>query len=299
MKFYKLDDVKNEISKIADSDETVLLDLLRLKKLDEDKHYFVTGIILYKTSGEETFLLSRFQKADTAYANLENIYVELAELFEDKPNVKINVDIVDKEESIQRRGNAQFHVINDVLAKVDATARSYCATVGDTYIIGIEHGKDLYPITSAQDAATADFTTEEISKNIEHYFGKDKTDTFDEEEASLLEGFTFVPNKGMAQIFIGKRNRLYLKGDITTLLDITPGRRVLIAYRPRDKAFAIVKPTAKSVTDDMRAAGYFVSKRKDVTCAKLFREFDLDQYEGQTFYADTASLSGNVVIFKR
>lgn len=194
----------------------------------------------------------------------------------------------------------KFYTFDEVLPLVDATARPYAESVADTYVVGIEYKGELFPLHTYGTAQEADSVVAELDKALSASLSPEITDeTFDEEEASLLEGFTFVPNKGMAQIFIGKRNRLYLKGDITTLLDITPGRRVLIAYRPRDKAFAIVKPTAKSVTDDMRAAGYFVSKRKDVTCAKLFREFDLDQYEGQTFYADTASLSGNVVIFKR
>ena len=194
----------------------------------------------------------------------------------------------------------KFYTFDEVLPLVDATARPYAESVADTYVVGIEYKGELFPLNTYGTAQEADSVVAELDKALSASLSPEITDeTFDEEEASLLEGFTFVPNKGMAQIFIGKRNRLYLKGDITTLVDITPGRRVLIAYRPRDKAFAIVKPTAKSVTDDMRAAGYFVSKRKDVTCAKLFREFDLDQYEGQTFYADTASLSGNVVIFKR
>lgn len=194
----------------------------------------------------------------------------------------------------------KFYTFDEVLPLVDATARPYAESVADTYVVGIEYKGELFPLNTYGTAQEADSVVAELDKALSASLSPEITDeTFDEEEASLLEGFTFVPNKGMAQIFIGKRNRLYLKGDITTLLDITPGRRVLIAYRPTDKAFAIVKPTAKSVTDDMRAAGYFVSKRKDVTCAKLFREFDLDQYEGQTFYADTASLSGNVVIFKR
>lgn len=194
----------------------------------------------------------------------------------------------------------KFYTFDEVLPLVDATARPYAESVADTYVVGIEYKGELFPLNTYGTAQEADSVVAELDKALSARLSPEITDeTFDEEEASLLEGFTFVPNKGMAQIFIGKRNRLYLKGDITTLLDITPGRRVLIAYRPTDKAFAIVKPTAKSVTDDMRAAGYFVSKRKDVTCAKLFREFDLDQYEGQTFYADTASLSGNVVIFKR
>lgn len=194
--------------------------------------------------------------------------------------------------------STKFFTLDELLPSIDATARAYAETVADTYVIGIEYKRELFPLQTVDNASDADMIVAELTKSLEYHFAEVET-PFDEEETQLLEGFTFVPNKGMAQILIGKRNRLYLKGDISSQLDITPGRRVLIAYNPREKAFAIVKPTSKAVTDDMRAAGYFVSKRKDVTCAKLFREFKLDEYEGTTFYADTASLSGNVVIFKR
>lgn len=192
-----------------------------------------------------------------------------------------------------------FYTFNEVLPLIDATARTYAETSGNDYIIGIEHNNAFYPITVSEYPTEADAIVVDLQRALDEHFGVEPALAFDEEEAQLLEGFTFVPNKGMAQILIGKRNRLYLKGDVASQLDVTPGRRVLIAYNPAEKAFAIVKPTSKAVTDEMRAAGYFVSKRKDVTCAKLFREFHLDKYEGQTFYADTASLSGNVVIFKR
>src|SRR5690606_36676228 len=172
----------------------------------------------------------------------------------------------------------KFYTFDEVLPLVDATARPYAESVADTYVVGIEYKGELFPLNTYGTAQEADSVVAELDKALSASLSPEITDeTFDEEEASLLEGFTFVPNKRMAQIFIGKSNRLYFKSEITTPLDISPGRRVLIAYRPRDKAFAIVKPAAKSVTDDMRSAGYFVSKRKDVTCAKLFREFDLDQ----------------------
>lgn len=198
-----------------------------------------------------------------------------------------------------KENKIKFHTLDELLPKIDADARAYADTFAGAYVIGVEYKGESYPIQTTYEASDADIITAELTKALEYHFAEVPAIDLDEEEAQLLEGFTFVPNKGMAQILIGKRNRLYLKGDIATQLDITPGRRVLIAYNPAEKAFAIVKPTSKAVSDDMRAAGYFVSKRKDVTCAKLFREFKLDEYEGTTYYADTASLSGNVVIFKR
>lgn len=193
----------------------------------------------------------------------------------------------------------KFYTMDEVLPLVDATARAYVETVADAYVIGVEHNNEVYPLQTSKESVMADAIVIDLQHALDEHFGVEANTDFDEEEAALLEGFTFVPNKGMAQILIGKRNRLYLKGDITTLLDIRPRERVLIAFNPQLEAFAIVKPSAVAVTNEMRAAGYFVSQRKDITCAKLFREFHLDKFEGQTFYADKTSLSGNVVVFRR
>lgn len=194
-------------------------------------------------------------------------------------------------------GVIKYFTFDELLPQIDRNAQAYAESVNNGYIVGIEFNNETFPIQFVTNAGDADSLVSELSKSLEYHFGD--VPTFDEDESALLEGFTFVPNRGMSSILIGKRNRLYLKGDLKSQLDIVPGRRVLIAFNPAEKAFAIVKPSAKAVTDDMRAAGYFVSNRKDVTCAKLFHEFHLDRFEGETFYADTSSLSGNVVIFRK
>jgi len=191
----------------------------------------------------------------------------------------------------------KFYTLDELMPKLDATARAYAETVADIYVVGIEYKNELFPMYTVELPAEADALVAEINRTLDYKFAT--VPAIDEDEASLLEGFTFVPNKGMANIYVGKRNRLYLKGDIMTQLNIKPRTRILIAFNPAEKAFAIVKPDSPAVTNEMRTAGYFVSGRKDVTAAKLFREFNLDQYEGETFFADTASLSGNVVIFRR
>lgn len=194
---------------------------------------------------------------------------------------------------------AKFYTLEDLLPIIDESARSYCESIADTYVAGIEFNDELFPMMTIKDAGEADAYCAELDRSLEYHFKPVPTAEFDEEEAQLLAGFTFVPNKGMSQVYVGKRNRLYLKGDVLSQLGIKPRSRVLIAFNPSEKAFAIVKPTAPSLSEEMRSAGYFVSAKKDVTAAKLFKEFKLDKYEGQTFYADTASLSGNVVIFKQ
>lgn len=194
---------------------------------------------------------------------------------------------------------AKFYTLEDLLPIIDESARSYCESVADTYVAGIEFNNELFPMMTIKDAGEADAYCAELDRSLEYHFKPVPAAEFDDEEAQLLAGFTFVPNKGMSQVYVGKRNRLYLKGDVLSQLGIKPRSRVLIAFNPAEKAFAIVKPSAPSITDEMRSAGYFVSAKKDVTAAKLFRQFKLDKYEGKTFYADTASLSGNVVIFKQ
>lgn len=194
---------------------------------------------------------------------------------------------------------AKFYTLEELLPVINETARSYCESVADTYVAGIEFNNELFPIMTIKDAGEADAYCAELDRSLEYHFKPVPTMEFDDEEAQLLAGFTFVPNKGMSQVYVGKRNRLYLKGDVLSQLGIKPRSRVLIAFNPAEKAFAIVKPSAPSLSEEMRSAGYFVSAKKDVTAAKLFRQFKLDKYEGKTFYADTASLSGNVVIFKQ
>lgn len=194
---------------------------------------------------------------------------------------------------------AKFYTLDELLPTLDESARSYCESIADTYVVGIEFNNELFPMATIKEAGEADAYCAELDRTLEYHFKPVPTTEFDDEEAQLLAGFTFVPNKGMSQVYVGKRNRLYLKGDILSQLGIKPRSRVLIAFNPAEKAFAIVKPSAPSITDEMRSAGYFVSAKKDVTAAKLFRQFKLDKYEGKTFYADTASLSGNVVIFRQ
>lgn len=194
---------------------------------------------------------------------------------------------------------AKFYTLEDLLPIIDESARSYCESVADTYVAGIEFNNELYPMITVDEPGEADAYCAELDRTLEYHLKPVPTTEFDDEEAQLLAGFTFVPNKGMSQVYVGKRNRLYLKGDVLSQLGIKPRSRVLIAFNPAEKAFAIVKPSAPSLSEEMRSAGYFVSAKKDVTAAKLFRQFKLDKYEGKTFYADTASLSGNVVIFKQ
>lgn len=126
-------------------------------------------------------------------------------------------------------------------------------------------------------------------------------DEINPEIEELLAGFAFPASKGMAKITIAKRNRLYLKGKdiLNGVLGIKPQTRIIIGYNPVEDAFAIVKPEAIRYNREAQAAGYFVSLRYDVTAAKMFRQYNLDKYEGQTYYFDKASSDASVAIFRR
>ena len=276
-KFYTLD----ELLPIIDETSRVLV--------KEDEGHYVAGV----EHDGKFFAMYASDQYDVANVYASEMQKVLDERFAPILVVEDDAQADDK--------STKYYTIDELLPILDGTARPYAETVANIYVVGIEYKGELYPMHMVSTASEADDTVADLTKTLERHFAPiDDEDA--QEEAMLLEGFSFVPNKGMTSIFVGKLNRLYLRGDIKTQLGIDVKKakvRVLLAYNPVLQAFAIVKPTSKAVTDEMRAAGYFVSKRKDVTCAKLFREFNLDQYEGQTFYADTASLSGNVVIFKR
>lgn len=125
-----------------------------------------------------------------------------------------------------------------------------------------------------------------------------KSDQLDELD-SLLDGFSFPAAKGMPEIYIGKRNRLYLRGPFERTFDIQPQSRVLIGYRPKDDCIAVIRPEALRKNREAQAAGYFVSKRYDVTAAGLFTHYDLQKQEGAVYYFDRASSDSSIAIFRQ
>src|SRR5690606_35408987 len=98
---------------------------------------------------------------------------------------------------------SKFYTFDELLLMITADARAAAETVGDSYAIGIEYKGVFYRLQTTKDALEADAIVIDLQRAIDDHFGVEPATNFDEEEASLLEGFTFVPNKGMAQIFIG------------------------------------------------------------------------------------------------
>lgn len=138
------------------------------------------------------------------------------------------------------------------------------------------------------------------------YFEK-HGDKVKDEISNLLEGFDFVPSKGIPTILVGANNRLYLKGGVEKVLGVGPQDRVVIGYRDEDDAFAIVLPSALRGNPEAQAAGYLISNRKDVTCAKLFHtkqlnekyDFSEEGLADRTYYMDKTSSDSSVAIFRR
>lgn len=132
-------------------------------------------------------------------------------------------------------------------------------------------------------------------------------DKVKDEISNLLEGFDFVPSKGIPTILIGANNRLYLKGGVEKVLGVTSQDRVVIGYRDEDDAFALVLPSALRGNREAQAAGYLISNRKDVTCAKLFHtkklnekyDFSEEGLADRTYYMDKTSSDSAVAIFRR
>lgn len=132
-------------------------------------------------------------------------------------------------------------------------------------------------------------------------------DKVKDEITNLLEGFDFVPSKGIPTILVGANNRLYLKGGVEKVLGVSPQDRVVIGYRDEDDAFALVLPSALRGNREAQAAGYLISNRKDVTCAKLFHakqlnekyDFSEEGLSDRTYYMDKTSSDSAVAIFRR
>ena len=121
---------------------------------------------------------------------------------------------------------------------------------------------------------------------------------------TLLSGFQFPAAKGTPTLMLGRRNRIYLKGAFRNLLGVEPQSRVIIGYRPADDAFAIALPRALAGNYEAQAAGYFVSKRYDVTAAKLFKTYRFNEKYGldrntREYFFDKASSDASVAIFRR
>jgi len=234
----------------------------------EHPDHFVFNVDIIAPNGNNTYPIGEFSEYGSAYALAEDFYIQLAYFYE-------NNDLVRVFEEIK-------------LEKADEPL----PPLSDKKVV------DTVEVVSPDAESTAEKPKRKNNTvNSKPFVPKKPANSSEIHE--LLKGFDFPATRGMPEIYIGKRNRLYLKGVFRSALGIEPQSRIIIGYRAIDNAFAIIKPSAVGDNPEAQAAGYFVSLRYDVTAAKMFKQYNLDKYEGQTYYFDKASSDASVAIFRR
>ena len=198
----------------------------------------------------------------------------------------------------------RYFTYDEVLPMIDATAQAYCDNDGKQFVVGIEAITGHYPMHTFADPGEADAYVAELDKALTEQFGEN---TVNDEVTNMLAGFDFVESKGAPTLLVGTQNRLYLKGGVEKALGLHPQSRVIIGYNDNEDAFAVALPAALRGNRAAQAAGYFLSKRKDITCAKLFHAkrfnekfaFTKDDIDDRTYYMDKTSSDSAVAIFRR
>lgn len=238
---------------------------------------FVFNVDIIAPSGNNTYPISESSEYGHAYALAEDFYIRLAYLYENNNLVRI-LDEINNEKAGEPLpplpGKKKVETIEVV--NLDKSTTS-----------DVKLTDDAEPTSKRKNNTV----------NSKPFVPKKRASSSEIQE--LLKGFDFPATRGMPEIYIGKRNRLYLKGVFRSALGIEPQTRIIIGYRLEDNAFAIIKPEAVGDNPEAQAAGYFVSLRYDVTAAKMFKQYNLDRYEGQTYYFDKASSDASVAIFRR
>jgi len=238
---------------------------------------FIFNVDIIAPSGNNTYPISESSEYGHAYALAEDFYIRLAYLYETNDLVRIF------EEIKHERAGEPLPPLSDK-KKVETIK-----------VVNLD--KSTTSDVESTDNATVPTKRKNNTVNSKPFVPKKRASSSEIQE--LLKGFDFPATRGMPEIYIGKRNRLYLKGVFRSALGIEPQSRIIIGYRPIDNAFAIVKPEAVGDNPEAQAAGYFVSLRYDVTAAKMFKQYNLDRYQGQTYYFDKASSDASVAIFRR
>lgn len=231
---------------------------------------FIFNVDIIAPSGNNTYPVSESSEYGHAYALAEDFYIRLAYLYENNDLVRI------------------FEEIKHEKA-----------------------GEPLPPLTDKKKVETVEVENSDKSTiSDKKKVDKPKRSTYIEqpkpnpEVDAMLAGFEFTSNKGTPILMLGKRKRLYLKGDFKRVLGVNPQTRVIIGYKPDEDAFAVALPRALAGNYEAQAAGYFVSKKYDVTASSLFNQYRFNEkYEldvcPREYYFDKASSDASVAIFRR
>ncbi|MGY3188789.1 hypothetical protein [Lysinibacillus sp. TE18511] len=312
MRIYDVKDIMAQIDALVMRQEKFIVRLYMKKYRKDDDLRIYNGVYILTKDGAQDYLISENAQAGVSYAQAQDIYIQLLMVYEESTFATIEEEIVKEDinspieitNTVIKTKVTRYFTYDEVLPLIDATAQAYCDNDGKQFVVGIEAITGHYPMHTFADPGGADAYVAELDKALIDKFG---TPVVDEEVTDMLAGFDFVASKGVPTIVVGRRNRLYLQGGVEKSIGIRPKSRILIGYNKKDEAFAIALPEALRGRRDAQAAGYFVSAKKDITCAKLFQAqrfnehfvYDDTDKDDRTYYMDKTSSDSAVAIFRR
>jgi len=311
MRIYDVKDIMAQIDALVMRQEKLIVRLYMKKYREGDDLRFYNGVYILTKDGAQDYLISENAQAGSSYAQAQDTYIQLLMVYEESTFATIEEEIVKEDidspieitKDVPKTKVTRYFTYDEVLPLIDATAQAYCDNDGKQFVVGIEAITGHYPMHTFADPGEADAYVAELDKALVEQFGEP---VIDEEVTNMLAGFDFVASKGVPTLLIGRRNRLYLKG-VEKALGIRPSTRIIVGYNKADEAFAIALPEALRGNREAQAAGYFISAKKDITCAKLFQvqrfnekfSYDDSDKDDRTYYMDKTSSDNAVAIFRR
>lgn len=312
MRIYDVKDIMTQIDALVMRQEKFIVRLYMKKYRKDDDLRFYNGVYIVDNGSTQDYLVAENAQAGVSHALAEDLYIQLLTVYEESQFVTIEDEIVKEDinspieitKDVPKTKVTKYFTYDEVLPMIDATAQAYCDNDGKQYVVGIEAITGHYPMHTFSDPGEADAYVAELDKALIDKFGVPEVN---DEVANMLAGFDFVASKGVPTIVVGRRNRLYLQGGVEKAVGIRPKSRILIGYNKAEEAFAIALPEALRGRRDAQAAGYFVSAKKDITCAKLFQAqrfneqfvYDDTDKDDRTYYMDKTSSDNAVAIFRR
>lgn len=311
MRIYDVKDIMTQIDALVMRQEKLIVRLYMKKYRKGDDLRIYNGIYILTKDGAQDYLVAENVQAGVSHALSEDLYIQLLTVYEESQFITIEDEILREDiespieitKDVPKTKVTRYFTYDEVLPLIDATAQAYCDNDGKQFVVGIEAFTGHYPMHTFSDPGEADAYVAELDKALVEQFGEP---VIDEEVTNMLAGFDFVASKGVPTLLIGRRNRLYLKG-VEKALGIRPSTRIIIGYNKADEAFAIALPEALRGNREAQAAGYFISAKKDITCAKLFQAqrfnekfaYDDSDKDDRTYYMDKTSSDNAVAIFRR
>lgn len=312
MRIYDVKDIMNQIDALIMRQDKFAVRLYMKKYRDGDNLRFYNGVYIVDKGNVQDYLVAENAQSGVSYAMAQDLYIQLLTVYEESQYVNIDEEIVKEDisspieitTSVPKTKVTKYFTYDEVLPMIDATAQAYCDNDGKQFVVGIEAISGHYPMHTFADPGEADAYVAELDKALIDKFG---APVIDAEVTDMLAGFDFVASKGVPTIVIGRRNRLYLQGGVEKSIGIRPKSRILIGYNKADEAFAIALPEALRGNREAQAAGYFVSAKKDITCAKIFQaqrfnekfKYDDSDKDDRTYYMDRTSSDSKVAVFRR